>query len=224
MSNLKLNDSIDNTLINIENNINSIQDIFTNIYNAVLTLDEKKWNTKEKLKFDEEFVPYLKIITTTYPESLKQRLEFTRAAVEKYRNIDQQLKKAAENLEDLSSTETSRSNYTNEYVLPNTKLSAQPNKIGEDSNEVKTSKDVQQQPKETNTNSKEDIVYEFEPSSIKSNTPPTIDNNKGNYNRTDMLNIYKDSIPITENTMESNTGHDRIIGSIPNKNGDYRKV
>ena len=99
MANLKLNDSIDNTLINIENNINNIQEILTNIYNAVVTLDEKKWNTKEKIKIDEEFVPYLKKILSVYPISLKRRLDFTRKAVEKYRNIDQQLKKDAETLE-----------------------------------------------------------------------------------------------------------------------------
>jgi len=98
MANLKLNDSIDNTLINIENNINNIQEILTNIYNAVITLDEKKWNTKEKIKIDEEFVPYLKKILSMYPISLKRRLYFTRKAVEKYRNIDQQLKKDAETL------------------------------------------------------------------------------------------------------------------------------
>ena len=45
MTNIRLNDSIDNTLINIDNNIHNISEILTNIYNAIMSLDETKWNT-----------------------------------------------------------------------------------------------------------------------------------------------------------------------------------
>ena len=100
MADIRLNNSIDDTLSNIDNDINSISEILTNIYNAVMTLDETKWNTKEKIKINEDFIPYLKIMSTIYPNYLKKRLLFTKSAVETYRKINKEQEKDTENLVD----------------------------------------------------------------------------------------------------------------------------
>ena len=102
MADIKLNNTIDNTLSNIDKDINDISDILINVYNAVMTLDETKWNTKEKIKIDEDFVPYLEKISTMYPDYLRKRLLFTKNAVQKYRELNKELEKETENLEDLS--------------------------------------------------------------------------------------------------------------------------
>ena len=102
MSDIKLQNSIDLTLSNIENDINNISDVLNNIYQAVLTLDETKWNTKEKKKMEEEFLPYLKKISTKYPIYLNNRLTFTRNSINKYKELNKEQQLEAENLEDLS--------------------------------------------------------------------------------------------------------------------------
>lgn len=102
MTNIRLNDSIDNTLINIDNNIHNISEILTNIYNAIMSLDETKWNTKEKKKIDEQLVPYVKMLSISYPKYLNKRLEFTKQAIQKYRDLNIKQQKNTELLEDFS--------------------------------------------------------------------------------------------------------------------------
>ena len=101
MSDISLNYSVDDTLNLIANDINNISEILNNIYNAVLTLDESKWNTKEKKKLDEEFLPYLKKISEKYPIYLNKRLVFAKKSVNKYKEINLEQRKEAEKLEKL---------------------------------------------------------------------------------------------------------------------------
>ena len=99
MSNISINYSVDDTLLLIENDIQNISEILNNIYNAVLTLDESKWNTKERKKLDEEFLPYLKKLSEKYPIYLNKRLDFTKDAVRKYKEINILQNKEVEDLE-----------------------------------------------------------------------------------------------------------------------------
>lgn len=99
MSDISLNYSVDDTLNLIANDINNISEILNNIYNAVLTLDESKWNTKEKQKLDEEFLPYLKKISEKYPLYLNKRLVFAKNSINKYKQLNVIQQKATKELE-----------------------------------------------------------------------------------------------------------------------------
>ena len=99
MSDISVKYSVYDTLNLIAKDINNISEILNNIYNAVLTLDESKWNTKEKQKLNEEFLPYLKKISEKYPLYLNKRLEFARNSVNKYEQLNAIQHKAAEELE-----------------------------------------------------------------------------------------------------------------------------
>ena len=96
MSNIHLENSIDSTISKLENDIKNISDILINIHEAVLTLDESKWNTKEKKKMEEEFLPYLEKISLKYPLYLNNHLSFLKDAIEKYRVLDNDYKKIVE--------------------------------------------------------------------------------------------------------------------------------
>ena len=102
MANITINNSIDNTIATIERDINEISKILNNMYKAMLTLDETKWNTKEKKKIDEDFMPYLEKVSLKYPLYLKERLVLTKKAIKKYRNANIELMKESQKLEDFS--------------------------------------------------------------------------------------------------------------------------
>lgn len=89
----------DKVFKNIYSDIKNISDILTNIYNAVLTLDDSKWNTKEKKIIKEEFMPYLKKLSIKYPNYLYNYLNLTKSFVKDYKENDKnQLVEAKENL------------------------------------------------------------------------------------------------------------------------------
>lgn len=102
MSNITINNSIDNTIATIERDINEISKILNNMYKAMLTLDETKWNTKEKKKIDEDFMPYLEKVSLKYPLYLKERLVLIKKAVNMYRITNKKLTKETQKLEDFS--------------------------------------------------------------------------------------------------------------------------
>ena len=97
--NIKLQEPIDITISNIDKDIKNISEILDNIYKAVLTLNESKWNTKEKKKMEEEFIPYLKTISLKYPKYLNDRLKLLQNAVEKYRTLNKDLQNETAKLE-----------------------------------------------------------------------------------------------------------------------------
>lgn len=85
---IKLIETIDDVMKKIDININNISEILKNMYEGVLTLDETKWNTKEKKKYQAEFLPYLQKVSTKYPIYLNRRFKVLKEAVVKYRDVD----------------------------------------------------------------------------------------------------------------------------------------
>ena len=97
---INIEDTIDDTLVNIENDINEIASILQETYKAMLTLDEKKWKAKEKERIDEDFMPYLKKISEKYPIYLTNKLNYAKNAVKTYRELDKQISNLTQNLND----------------------------------------------------------------------------------------------------------------------------
>ena len=94
MSYIKLEDyqKLVEIINNIEKDIKNIEDNINNTYNAVDTLNDSKWNTKEKKKMDEEYLAYLKKIKDGYGKYLNRRLNTVKDAVNKYYATDTVLK------------------------------------------------------------------------------------------------------------------------------------
>lgn len=98
---INLETSIDNTLLNIENDIKEIASILEESYKAMLTLDENRWKAREKERIDAEFVPYLKKISEKYPLYITSKLNIAKTAVETYRNLDKTIATQAEKIEEI---------------------------------------------------------------------------------------------------------------------------
>ena len=102
MSDFELKDSIEDPLVNIENDIKDIETILFNTYNAINTLDEKKWRGKEKTKLDQELLPYLSNIKEIVPKTFRGKLDTIKNGIEKHKELDKKHEKIVEN--DLSIT------------------------------------------------------------------------------------------------------------------------
>lgn len=98
MSDISLNSSVEDIVKIIEKDISDISELLENVYSATLTLNETKWNTKEKKKIDEELLPYLQKISMKYPSYLSKRLYIVKEAIEKYNEVDNIQKKSAQQL------------------------------------------------------------------------------------------------------------------------------
>ena len=88
-------DQINKIFATIDQDIKDIGDIIKNDYNAVRTLSDKKWNTKEKRKMEMELLPYLETMNNKYENYLNERLLFVKKAVQKYIDQDNELKQEA---------------------------------------------------------------------------------------------------------------------------------
>ena len=55
----KVETEVENTLLLIEEDIKEIASIIENTFNAMKTLDQRKWQGKEKDKIDNQYIPYL---------------------------------------------------------------------------------------------------------------------------------------------------------------------
>ena len=93
--NNNLNNQINKIFATIDQDIKDIGDIIKNDYNAVKTLSDKKWNTKEKRKMEMELLPYLEMMNNKYENYLTERLIFVKNAVQKYIDKDNELKQEA---------------------------------------------------------------------------------------------------------------------------------
>jgi len=83
--------TLNETFLNIENDINEISEILNNIYNAMLSFDETTWKGKEKEKIDSEYLPYLKKIVEIVPTVLTKHLTFSKNALKTYEELDNKL-------------------------------------------------------------------------------------------------------------------------------------
>ena len=90
------NDQINRIFADINHGIKDIDDILNNVNKAVLTLNDKKWNTKEKRKMEQELMPYLDIMSKKYYNYLNYRLNFVKKAVQDHLDNDSGLKQEVE--------------------------------------------------------------------------------------------------------------------------------
>jgi len=97
MRDFEIKSSVNEDYANIENDINDISTIIANVYKAMLTLDDRKWKSKEKEKIDQEFVVYLKNISEKIPSNLTKRLNYAKLALEKHQEQDIANAKIVEN-------------------------------------------------------------------------------------------------------------------------------
>lgn len=88
MSNLNLNNNIENNFTNIQSNITNIDNILNEIYNKFLEIDETMWKAREKDKLDEEFIPYLKDIKVNTKDNLEKHLNYLKSAVSLHKSVD----------------------------------------------------------------------------------------------------------------------------------------
>lgn len=102
MSNLNLNNNIENNFIKIETNITNIDNILNETYNKFLEIDETMWKAREKDKLDEEFVPYLREITVNTKDNLEKHLNYLKNAVSLHKSVDDTNKITVDN--DVSTT------------------------------------------------------------------------------------------------------------------------
>lgn len=107
MADLNLKESIYSDIEIIEKDINSIEKMLMQVYNAMKTLDEEKWKAKEKEKIDQEFMPYLEKVSTKYPVELKRNLNYLKIAVQAYEKHDEV---ATSKIEEVSSGITFNTN------------------------------------------------------------------------------------------------------------------
>ena len=88
-------DQINRIFTNIDQDIKDIGDILNNVNNSVKTLTDRKWNTKEKRKMEQELMPYLEIMSNKYYNYLNERLIFVKKAVQEYIDKDTELQQEA---------------------------------------------------------------------------------------------------------------------------------
>lgn len=88
MADIILNNNIGEDIIKIYNDIKDIDDILNDVYKAILTLDESKWQAREKNKLDQELIPYLSKISKSVRKNMLNNLNFLKDAVESHKNVD----------------------------------------------------------------------------------------------------------------------------------------
>ena len=97
--------ALENTFSEIEKDINELESILTNIYQATETLDDRKWFSNEKTKIDNEYVPYLKKVSEGAPLALRKQLKFARDALSKYTELEKSRTMKTEDLVDYISAD-----------------------------------------------------------------------------------------------------------------------
>ena len=88
MFDINIKNNIHSDIENIQKDINSIETILIDVFDAMKTLDETKWKAKEKERVDQEFIPYLEKLSTKYPKELNKHLNYLRSAVGAYETHD----------------------------------------------------------------------------------------------------------------------------------------
>ena len=90
------NNQINVILNNIKNDLKNIDDLLKNNYNAVKTLTDQKWNTKEKRKMESELMPYLEIMSKNYYNFMNERFFVLQNAIQMHLDDDVSLAKEVE--------------------------------------------------------------------------------------------------------------------------------
>ena len=83
MSDIKLQSSLlDDLIIKLEQDNLEIVDLIKNSNDAIRTLDDKKWKSKEKIEMDEKLIPYMNNnqILIEWNNSLKSRFTVCRSS------------------------------------------------------------------------------------------------------------------------------------------------
>ena len=87
----KLISMLDKDTVEINNSL-------MNINNTLKQLDSSKWSSPEKDKIDSEFMVYMNESVAKAEIELKAPLNNLRKALEKYKNLNNKIEKATENL------------------------------------------------------------------------------------------------------------------------------
>lgn len=94
MEDIVINEEIHSDIETLEHDINNIDDLIKKAYHAMLLLDKKIWDSKEKDKIDEEFLPILRKFSENYSNYLNVQVKFMNEAVQKYEKLDQYIYQA----------------------------------------------------------------------------------------------------------------------------------
>ena len=92
-------DSLEEVLVKIENNINSIKEDYENIYDAYKTLDKSCWIGPEKDKMDDKYGTILENGKNNIFGDLNKHLQLLKDAAKLYKNVNDQIESAASGLE-----------------------------------------------------------------------------------------------------------------------------
>lgn len=93
--------SLDSLILELEKDNKNIVDIIKNINDAIRLLDKSKWNSKEKEKFDEQFVPYITSLDNQMFEYLNTCTNLLKNAKETYKELDLNNKKSVDNINEV---------------------------------------------------------------------------------------------------------------------------
>lgn len=92
-------DSLEEVLVKIERNINSIKEDYENIYDAYKTLDKSCWIGPEKDKMDDKYGTILENGKNNIFGDLNNHLQLLKDAAKLYKNVNDQIESAASGLE-----------------------------------------------------------------------------------------------------------------------------
>ena len=77
-------DALNDTIKKIENSIINIETTINNVQKEMLSFNENNWTGRQKEIIDDEFMPYLKTISTDYPSYLRERVKFLKKSIMLY--------------------------------------------------------------------------------------------------------------------------------------------
>ncbi len=97
---IEINETQLEDIINIleKDNMAMIEQV-NNIYDTLVKIEKKDWNSPEKTRLDNNFIPYLKRQNDILKRILMNKTEFLKQALSSYRNTNTQLENEAKDLE-----------------------------------------------------------------------------------------------------------------------------
>ena len=92
MSDIKLQSSLlDNLIIKLAQDNLEIVDLIKNSNDAIRTLDDKKWKSKEKIEMDEKLIPYMNKLDNQLLNYLNECTDLLKLAKTSYEDVDRNI-------------------------------------------------------------------------------------------------------------------------------------
>ena len=95
MSDIKLQSSLlDDLIIKLEQDNLEIVDLIKNSNDAIRTLDDKKWKSKEKIEMDEKLIPYMNKLDNQLLNYLNECTDLLKLAKASYEETDKSISRS----------------------------------------------------------------------------------------------------------------------------------